>query len=157
MGLLDKEGAAQTAAKATGATAQGSEATAKAGDGKSKAYEYQKKLKEKRKAGAERILANKAYNLDPTDRAFLEGLTKVGTGTGGGNFGTPIFNKLFGDTPAVGAKVTLQEVFDKTYKGKAQMDSQMKKWKEKSGIEIDFAFNKDKPAQSTYTIKSLGN
>jgi hypothetical protein len=159
MGLLNESGAAQAPKPQSGTPAAAPEkATDTTVGKKSNAYEYQKKLKAKQREGAQRILANRAYNLDATDKAFLEWLNKEPGSRegGGGNFGTPIFNKLFGDKPAIGGKVTLQEVFDKTYKGKAQMDSLMKKWKEKSNVEIEFVFNKEKPALSTYTIKSLG-
>jgi hypothetical protein len=152
MGLLGDSGAVAQGKPVVGGVVGGAEVA----DKKSNAYEYQKKLKAKQREGAARILQNTSYQLNAEDKAFLEWLNREpGTG-GGGNFGTPIFNKLFGDTPKVGDTVTLQQVFDITYKGKGQMDSLMKKWKDKNGIEINFAFNKEKPALSTYTIKSLG-
>jgi hypothetical protein len=150
MGLLDgNTGSApvQNNNVATGVAAPKAE--------KGNAYSYQKKQREAQREGAKRLLA-KPFAFDASDKAFLEGLAREPGARGASSvFGTPIFNKLFGDSPAVGAVVTLQQVFDKTYKGKAQMDSLMKKWKEKSGVDIDFNFNKEKPAQSTYTIKSI--
>jgi hypothetical protein len=122
---------------------------------KSNAYEYQKKMKAKQREGAQRILANPDYKFDAVDKAFLEWLNKEPGTRDSGGFGTPIFNKLYGTEPKVGDSITLQFVFDTCYKGKGQMDSLMKKWREKNGVEIDFVFNKEKPALSTYTIKAL--
>jgi hypothetical protein len=163
MGLLNENGAAAPAKPGvgTGVASGNVGAPAKGEDEakKSNAYEYQKKRLAKIREGAQRILAKKAQlpSLDATDVEFLNWLNREpGTREGGGNFGTPIFNKIFGDKPAVGQKVTLQEIFDKTYKGKGQMDSMMKKWKEKNDIDILFTFNAEKPATSTYEIKSLG-
>jgi hypothetical protein len=154
MGLLGDSGAVAQGKPVAGGVVSGA---AVAGEKKSNAYEYQKKMKAKQREGAARILKNPSYQLNAEDKAFLEWLNREpGTGGGGGNFGTPIFNKLFGDAPKIGDRVTLQQVFDITYKGKGQMDSLMKKWKDKNGVEIDFVFNKEKPALSTYTIKSLG-
>ena len=64
-----------------------------------------------------------------------------------------LFEKLFGASPKAGDKVTLMEVFQKSYKSKAEIDRYVKSWAEK-GIVVEF-----KPAanmlESTYTIVKL--
>lgn len=64
-----------------------------------------------------------------------------------------LFEKLFGASPKAGDKVTLMEVFQKSYKSKAEVDRYVKIWAEK-GIVVEF-----KPAanmlESTYTIVKL--
>lgn len=122
----------------------------------SSAAAYQRRKKEKIRQGAKRILANKVLmaKMDATDVAFIKWLdSEPGTASLGGG---SVFTKLFGNSPKVGDKITLQDAFDRTFKGKGQMDGVMKKLKEKNGIEIEFVFNKEKPALSTYEIKSLG-
>ena len=148
MALLN-QGVKAEVAKGTPAEVAGKEV------GLSKAASYNRKKKEKIRAGAQRILSNKKIvnQLDASDVAFLKWLDREpGASTAGGS----TFTKLYGTEPKVGDKITLQDAFDKTFKGKSQMDSVIKKLKEKNGIEIVFEFNKDKPALSTYTIKSLG-
>lgn len=148
MSLLNNDAKAGTAAQTKPAVAGATKEL-------SKAASYNRKKKEKIRAGAQRILGNKKIvdQLDATDVAFLKWLDKEpGTSTAGGS----TFSKLYGAEPKVGDKITLQDAFDKTFKGKSQMDSLIKKLKEKNGIEIVFEFNKEKPALSTYTIKSLG-
>lgn len=66
------------------------------------------------------------------------------------------FTKIFGNTPAVGQKVSLMEVFQKTLKGKAAIDHQLKQWQEK-GIIVSFTENKENIFDSVYTIKSLAS
>lgn len=147
MALLN-QGVKAEVAKGTPAEVAGKEV------GLSKAASYNRKKKEKIRAGAQRILSNKKIvdQLDASDVAFLKWLDREpGASTAGGS----TFTKLYGTEPKVGDKITLQDAFDKTFKGKSQMDSVIKKLKEKNGIEIVFEFNKDKPALSTYTIKSL--
>jgi hypothetical protein len=80
---------------------------------------------------------------DPTERV-------VATGFGGPS----VFVTLFGDNAKVGDKLTLQQVFNKTYKGKSTMDVWLKRWDEK-GIKVSFAPNKDAFLESVYTITAL--
>jgi hypothetical protein len=81
---------------------------------------------------------------DPSERAVA---------TGG--FGGPsVFGTIFGERPEIGATVTLQEIFDKTAKGKSTMDVWLKRWDEK-GIKVEFKVNKEKFTQSTYTVRAL--
>lgn len=74
-------------------------------------------------------------------------------GTSSGN--EPVFAKLFGDNPQVGDSITIRDVFQKTLKGKSNMDNLVKKWAEK-GIVISYAANAEDITLSTYTIESLG-
>lgn len=64
-----------------------------------------------------------------------------------------LFTTLFGATPKVGTSVTLIDVFNKTFKGKAEIDRAVKKWAEK-GIVVEFKQAAKLP-ESTYTIKAL--
>ena len=64
-----------------------------------------------------------------------------------------IFEKLFGSNPQVGQKVTLIEVFNKTYKSKAELDRAVKNWAEK-GIIVEFKAAPNM-IESTYTITKL--
>jgi hypothetical protein len=85
----------------------------------------------------------------------LKLLTKVpGVRTGGGFGGTPVLNKLFGDSPQVGMKITIQDVFSKTMKGVQQMNGLIRKWSEK-GIVVKYTHNEAEPFKSTYEIVSI--
>lgn len=88
----------------------------------------------------------------------LKLLTKIpGTRMGAGGFGgTPVFNKLFGDAPKVGDKITIQDVFNKTMKGISQMTALCRKWEEKNGTIVKYSHNEEKPFLSTYEIVKLG-
>jgi hypothetical protein len=80
---------------------------------------------------------------DPTERV-------VATGFGGPS----VFVTLFGENAKVGDKLTLQQVFNKTYKGKSTMDVWLKRWDEK-GIKVSFTPNKEAFLESVYTITTL--
>lgn len=67
--------------------------------------------------------------------------------------GTSVFVTVFGANPKVGDKVTLEDIFKKTLKGKASFDVIVKRWAEK-GIVIEYHEDKD-ILKSTYTIKEL--
>lgn len=90
--------------------------------------------------------------LSSEDQAFLVGLANPTSAVSAG--GESTFKKLFGDNPAVGATITLREAFEKTLKGKSNLDANIKKWSEK-GIVISFQENKDNILDSTYTIEAL--
>lgn len=72
-----------------------------------------------------------------------------GSNGGGQNF----FNKVFGDSPKVGDKITLMDFMKKTLKGKADFDAYVKKWAEK-GIIVKFDAGSNM-FESTYTIEKL--
>jgi hypothetical protein len=72
-----------------------------------------------------------------------------------GGFGGPsVFSLLFGDAPTVGQKITLEEAFNKTYKGKSTLDLWVKRWAEK-GIVVECIVDSAKMLNTTYTIKAL--
>jgi hypothetical protein len=129
-----------------------------------------KKAKSKGKAKARRLALYEAGttvdswiksqpSIQPTQAVLdaLKLLTKVpGVRTGGGGFGgTPVFNKLFGEHPAVGDKITIKDVFDRTMKGVQQMNSLIRKWGEK-GIVVKYTHNEAEPFKSSYEITAIG-
>jgi hypothetical protein len=65
-----------------------------------------------------------------------------------------VFVTLFGESAKVGDSLTLEQVFNKTYKGKSTMDVWLKRWEEK-GIVVSFEANADKFLESKYIIKAL--
>lgn len=67
--------------------------------------------------------------------------------------GQSFFNKVFGDNPKVGDKITLMDYMKKTLKGKADFDAYVKKWAEK-GIIVKFDAGANM-FESTYTIEKL--
>lgn len=95
----------------------------------------------------------KKINLDtmPKTKAWIEKETAVRTPGGSGN---NFFNKVFGDAPKVGDKITLIEYMKKTFKAKADLDKYCKQWAEK-GIVVEFKANAANMLESTYTIVKL--
>ena len=93
----------------------------------------------------------KKINLDtmPKTKAWIEKETAVRTGNGGVSF----FNKVFGDSPKVGDKITLLDYMKKTLKAKADLDKAVKGWAEK-GIVVEFKDAANK-LEATYTIVKL--
>lgn len=72
----------------------------------------------------------------------------------GGGFGGPsVFSILFGDNPTVGQKVTLEEAFNKTYKGQSTLNLWVKRWADK-GIEVKIN-PAPKMLDTTYEIVKL--
>lgn len=84
----------------------------------------------------------KALTVDPAQR--------VATSFGGPS----IFSTLFGPEPKVGQSVTLEDAFNKTYKGKSTLDMLVKKWADK-GVIVECVINQQKMLATTYTIKAL--
>ena len=72
------------------------------------------------------------------------------------NFGEPLFNKIFGAAPKVGDAITLQEVFNKTFKGVDKMNFMIRKWADKKIAVVEYVLNQAEPIKSQYVIKSLG-
>jgi len=149
MPLLNNHGAGATSAPAGGSLA---DPTTK----KATKKEAEKKLKARRKAQKEQLLAylEKVPNLPAEILDIVKDWKNPNKG-GGGNFGTPLFNKIFGETPKVGDHVTLQEVFNKTFKGVDKMNELMNKWKQKGTI-VEYVHNAAQPLQSQYVIKAIG-
>ena len=115
--------------------------------------EYQKKARAKALASAQLLkkeLGDKKVQLSPEASEALSYLCKEGRSAGSAVFGQPVFNKLFGESPKVGDKITALKVFETSGKGFAEMRQLMKKWKEKQNIEVVY----DESAKS-YTIKAM--
>lgn len=115
--------------------------------------EYQKKAREKARASAlllKKELGDKKVQLSPEASEALSYLCKEGRSAGSVAFGQPVFNKLFGDSPKVGDKITALKVFETSGKGFAEMRQLMKKWKEKQNIEVVYD-----EAVKSYTIKAM--
>ena len=153
--------------KVTGAPAAQAQ-TAKVDSDKAKREEayrnYKAKRAEKQKAAYENALKlrdelSKAGMLDKLSasvKEFVLSLCKDPSERArSGGFGGPsIFSILFGDNPKVGQKITLEEAFNKTYKGKSTLDLWVKRWADK-GIIVECTIDPAKMINSTYTIKSL--
>ena len=138
------------------------EMAAKAEAQKQAKAEAAKRWKEKKNAqaaarieAAKKCIANleKAglfCKLTPEDQAFLKGLAepKAAASNTSGLFATIFPNAKVGD------KITLDEVFAKTLKGKTNIDHYVKKWAEK-GIVIEFKEDKTDLRKSTYKIVKM--
>lgn len=125
------------------------------------AARFKAKREEKQKAAYEAALALRDElvkaklfdNLSDKAKNLVLELCKdpaLKRSTGGGG----IFAQLFGATPKVGDKVTLEEAFTRTFKGKSTLDYNCKRWAEK-GIIVECEINPTKMLESTYTIKAL--
>lgn len=89
--------------------------------------------------------------------AAFELLTKAAK-AGGGGFGEPIFNKLFGANPAVGAAITVTEAFEKSgyVAGIQYMNSKIRVWKQKGVATVAYVHNPQAPNQSQWVIQKIG-
>lgn len=115
--------------------------------------DYQKRARAKALESAQLLkkeLGDKKVQLSPEASAALSYLCKEGRSAGSAVFGQPVFNKLFGDAPKVGDKITALKVFETSGKGFAEMRQLMKKWKEKQNIEVIYD-----EASKSYTIKAM--
>ena len=114
-----------------------------------------KKQEEARKAAEalEKELKDKGLydKLSQASKDFISNIISPVSHTGFN--GTSVFVTVFGANPKVGDKVTLEDIFKKTLKGKASFDTIVKRWAEK-GIIIEYHEDKD-ILKSTYTIKEL--
>ena len=114
-----------------------------------------KKQEEARKAAGtlEKELKDKGLydKLSQASKDFISSIINPVSHTGFN--GTSVFVTVFGANPKVGDKVTLEDIFKKTLKGKASFDAVVKRWAEK-GIVIEYHEDKD-ILKSTYTIKEL--
>lgn len=92
--------------------------------------------------------------LDDECKGFVNGLANPVSAAGNGT--ESVFTKLFGANPAIGASFTLSDAFNKTLKGKANIDHLVKKWSEK-GIIVSFKKNDTNILDSVYTLEATGN
>lgn len=92
--------------------------------------------------------------LDDECKGFVNGLVNPVSVAGNGT--ESVFTKLFGANPVVGASFTLSDAFNKTLKGKANIDHLVKKWSEK-GIIVSFKKNDTNILDSVYTLEATGN
>ena len=91
--------------------------------------------------------------LSDKGKAFLNGLANPTASAGGTS---SLFKTLFGDNPQVGATFTLNEAFQKTLKGKANIDFYVKKWADKGTI-VSFKADADNILNSVYTLDAIGS
>lgn len=130
------------------------EASAPVAGQKKSNSDYQKRARAKALESAKLLkeeLASKKVELSDKAKEALAYLCKEGGRAGGSsNFGTPVFEKLFGATPKVGDKITALKVFETTGKGFAEMRKLMKQWKEKQNTVVEYD-----DASKAYVIKSL--
>lgn len=125
--------------------------------------EAAKKFKERRaQEKADRITKSKKLieslkkqgvydKLDAEAKAFLEGMANPTVANAGTS---SFFNVMFGASPKAGDSVKLADVFNKTLKGKAQIDHYVKKWAE-SGRIVTFKQDAANILNSTYVIEKL--
>ena len=120
--------------------------------------ENKKKEKKARIEGAKALIdemknAGLYDQLSDSAKDFLNNLANPvsGNATTGSTF-----MALFGAAPKVGDKVTLIEAFQRTLKGKSNIDAYIKKWAEK-GIVVSFQQDVTDIRNSVYTLEALGN
>ena len=107
---------------------------------------------EKAKKFIEDLKSNGLYDkLTAEQKEFLGSLASSNNSNGSNS---SLFKQLFGDNPAVGDTITLRDAFEKTLKGKSNIDFYVKRWAEK-GIVVSFSKNTDNQLDSTYTIEAL--
>ena len=105
--------------------------------------------------GAKKIIdelqASGVYDgLSAESKAFLNGLAAPVARSGGTS---SLFTALFGANPKVGDSITLNDAFQKTLKGKANLDFYVKRWADK-GIIVTFHQN-DNILESMYVIDAI--
>jgi hypothetical protein len=131
----------------------------------------EKVVDKKKRTGRQKEVRQQKYHAALTIESWIKSIPNVqppapvaealkllckqpGVRTGGGFAGTPVLNKLFGDNPEVGMKLTIRDVFDKTMKGMTQMNGLMRKWAEK-GVVVQYTHNSAEPFKSTYEITAI--
>lgn len=136
---------------------------AEAEDKKKAKAEAAKRWKEKKQAqakanieSAKKMITDLKKNggwdkLSEEHKAFITSLAEPKTAAATGNTG--LFATLFPNAK-VGDKITLDEVFAKTLKGKTNIDHYCKKWAEK-GIIVECKEDKTDLRKSTYTIVKM--
>lgn len=127
---------------------------------KAKKAEAAKRFKENRKAEAEARVKNAAELLKYLEEKKIqvsapltEWLKSMANPVKASSGVSNLFKTIFGDNAKVGDSVSLMDVFQKTFKSKAEIDRSVKAWAEK-GIIVEFKQDADM-IKSTYTIKAL--
>lgn len=133
-------------------------------DFKKKKKEYEKNLKERKRQEKEMVVSESKALIDELKKAGLwdkvsdKGkalLNKLANPAASNGNTQSLFRTLFGDNPQVGASITLKEAFDKTFKGKSNIDHYVKKWAEKGTI-VSFKKDEANMINSVYTIEAIG-
>lgn len=101
------------------------------------------------KFSKELIAKNLLDKVSPECKKFFEDCANP-TVQRSGN-GSSFFNKVFGDAPKAGDKITLLDYMKKTLKAKADLDKAVKGWAEK-GIVVEFKEDSANLLNSTYTV-----
>lgn len=110
---------------------------------------------EKAKKFIEDLKANGLYDqLNDEQKAFINGLANPVNSSNGSN--SSLFKTLFGDNPQIGASFTLNEAFQKTLKGKSNLDFYVKRWAEKGTI-VTFKQDAENILNSVYTLEAIGS
>lgn len=104
------------------------------------------------KACADLLKFVKEKNIKDFPQSVIDYCNQVLAAPAAGG-GQSFLNKVFGDNPKVGDKITLMDYMKKTLKGKADFDAYVKKWAEK-GIIVKFDAGANM-FESTYTIEKL--
>lgn len=115
--------------------------------------ERQAALKVERQAAIKALQDFAAKNKVTLPEVVTKWIEKE-TATRSSSSSNAFFNKVFGESPKVGDKVTLLDYMKKTLKAKADLDRYVKQWAEK-GIIVEFTENKGDVHNSTYTIKKM--
>lgn len=94
-----------------------------------------------------------AYDkLSAQAKEFFDLCTRTQAAQPTGNGG--VFELLFGKDAKVGDKISLADAFMKSYKGKASIDSYVRKWATK-GTVVEFVANDKDPVKGEYVIKAI--
>lgn len=110
---------------------------------------------EKAKKFIEDLKANGLYDkLNDEQKAFINSIANPVTSSNGGN--SSLFKTLFGNNPQIGASFTLNEAFQKTLKGKSNLDFYVKRWAEKGTI-VTFKQDAENILNSVYTLEAIGS
>lgn len=166
MGLLDKKEAGAAPANVPAEQASvGTDAASSKKQQKKEALERFKANRAKRaKQQREDAVALKEElqkagifdKLTDGSKAFVESLLSEKTASGGGGSiqQSGVFLSLFGKEPKVGDTFTLEEAFNKTFKGKATLDILIQRWAKK-GVVVECVVNTTRMLDTKYTLKAL--
>lgn len=114
--------------------------------------EKQKERKASLEKLAKEVVDKKLLDkLAPETQKFINDI--LNPAKTGGFGGQSFFNKVFGDDPKVGDKITLLDYMKKTLQAKGKIDKAIKDWAEK-GIIVEFKAAANQ-LESTYEIKKL--